>query len=125
MGSNINDPLTRDEALALMTYAESPLAVSKAVIRDVEYDVFTHAPNDLRDFFTYSNTHFGEDEFLVYEDERWTFGEVHRKPVALTKSLIGLGVEPGDRVAISMRNYPEYVLVDWAALLLMQNMTLV
>jgi long-chain acyl-CoA synthetase len=109
-------PLTRDDALALMTCSESPLAVSKAVVRGVEYDVFTHAPNDMRDFFSYSNTHFKDWEFLIYEDERWTFGEVQRKAVALAKSLIELGVEPGDRVAISMRNYPEYVFAVEAIL---------
>ena len=67
-------------------------------------------------FFTFSNTHFKEREFLVYKDERLTFGEVHRKAVALSKSLIDLGVQPGDRVAISMRNYPEYILAVEAIL---------
>ena len=99
-----------------MSCNESPLAVSKVVVREIEYDVFTHAPKDLRDFFNYSNKHFKEEEFLIYEDERWTFGEVQRKSVALAKSLIQLGVKPGDRIAISMRNYPEYVLAMEAIL---------
>ena len=110
MDSVPHGPLTRDEALALMTCAESPLAVSKAVIGDVEYDVFTHAPNNLRDLFNLSNEHFKEREFLIFEEERLTYGEVHKKSVALAHSLFKLGVEPGDRVAISMRNYPEYAI---------------
>ena len=100
--------LTLADALALITGPESPLRVSKALIRGVEYDVFTHAPNDMRDFFSFSNAHFKEREFLIYEDERLTFGQVQRRAVALAKSLINLGISPGDRVAISMRNYPEY-----------------
>jgi acyl-CoA synthetase (AMP-forming)/AMP-acid ligase II len=116
MNSDPNTPLTRAEVIALMTKQESPLALSQASIDGVEYDVFTHAPNDMRDFFNFSNTHFGDDEFLIYEDERWTFREVQRKSVALAKSLINLGINPGDRVAISMRNYPEYVLAVEAIL---------
>jgi len=116
MNSVPHSPLTREDALALMTCQNSPLVVSKAIIRGIELDVFTHAPNDMRDFFTFSNEHFKESEFLVYEGERLTYGEVHRKAVALSKSLVNLGVEPGDRVSISMRNYPEYVIAMEAIL---------
>ncbi len=103
-----NGPLTRDDAIALLKSGDSPFATSTKSIRGVEYEVFTHAPNDLRDFFTFSNTHFAEREFLVFGDERMTFGEVHKQSVAMAKSLQDLGVLPGDRVAIAMRNYPEY-----------------
>jgi len=109
-------PLTRDDALELMRGDTSPLAVSSETIRGVEYEVFTHVYNDLRDIFTFSNTHYAEREFLIYGDERLTFGEVHRKSVALAHSLQSLRVQPGDRVAISMRNYPEYCLAIEAIL---------
>ena len=101
-------PLTRDDAIAFLKSGDSPFATSTKSIRGVEYDVFTYAQNDLREFFTFSNTHFAEREFLVYGDERLTFGEVHKQSVAMAKSLQDLGVQPGDRVAIAMRNYPEY-----------------
>ncbi|MBC9890122.1 MAG: hypothetical protein F7B06_09815, partial [Opitutae bacterium] len=78
--------LTPSDALALITGPDSPLTVSKALIRGDEYDVFTHAPNDMRDFFSFSNAHFKEREFLIYEDERLTFGEVQRRAVSLAKS---------------------------------------
>ena len=109
-------PLTRDEAIALLKSGDSPLATSTKSIRGVTYDVFTHAPNDLRDFFTFSNKHFAEREFLVYGDERMTFGEVHERVIALCKSLRARGVQPGDRVAIAMRNYPEYCVAVEAIL---------
>ncbi|MCH8333321.1 acyl--CoA ligase, partial [Candidatus Sumerlaeota bacterium] len=109
-------PLTRDEAIALLKSGDSPLATSTKSIRGVQYDVFTHAPNDLRDFFTFSNKHFAEREFLVYGDERMTFGEVHERAIALCKSLRARGVQPGDRVAIAMRNYPEYCVAVEAIL---------
>ncbi len=110
MESISNTPLTQDEAIALITDPESPLHVSHAEIRGIEYKVFTHAPNDLRDFFRFSNEHFSDREFLIFREERSTYGEIHRKSVALAHSLIQIGIKPGDRVAISMRNYPEYVV---------------
>ena len=47
-------PLTRDDAIALMTSVDSPFAIATESIGGVEYDVFARAPNDLRDFFTFS-----------------------------------------------------------------------
>jgi len=94
-----NAPLPRDEVIARLSADNSPFATSLKSIRGVEFQVFTHAPTDLRDFFTFSNTHYPEREFLIYGEQRLTFGDVHRKSVALFKSPQRLGVEPGDRVA--------------------------
>lgn len=110
MSTHPSGPLTRDEAIALLKSNGSPLAISRESIRGVEFDVFTHAPNDLRDIFTFSNRHFADREFLIYEDECLTFGEVHARVIALCTSLKDCGVQSGDRVAIAMRNYPEYCI---------------
>src|SRR5690606_39015380 len=49
--------------------------------------------------------------FLVYEDERWTFGDVMAHADALSAFLLNrCDVSRGDRVAIGMRNYPEWVI---------------
>jgi long-chain acyl-CoA synthetase len=54
---------------------------------------------------------FGDEIFLVYEDERWSFAETAAKVDALGAALVTrYGVRPGDRVAIAMRNYPEWVV---------------
>lgn len=108
--------MTRDEALAFLLAEDSPFALKKETIRGVEFDVYKNASRDMRDYFTFSNTHFADDEFLVYGNERQTFGEVHRQAVALCKELQGLGLQPGDRVAIAMRNYPEYCVAVEAIL---------
>ena len=109
-------PLTRDDAIALLTSPGSLFETSSKVIRGIEFDVFTNAPNDMRDYFVVSNAHFADNEFLIYEDERLTYGEVHQKTIALCHALQDLGVQPGDRVAVSMRNYPEYCLAVEAIL---------
>ncbi len=108
MTSTLDAAMTRDDALALLKSDKSPFATSTATVRGVEFDVFKHAQNDMREFFTFSNTHFADREFLINGDERLTFGDVHKQSVAVAKSLLDLGVQPGDRLAIAMRNYPEY-----------------
>ena len=68
------------------------------------------SPNSLRDLFDTARAR-GDDTFLVYEDERWSFAEVMARVDALGALLVETyGVRQGDRVAIGMRNYPEWVV---------------
>ena len=81
-----NGPLTRDEAISLMKSGDSPFATTTTTIRGTEFEVFANAPGDMREFFNYSNEHFPDNEFLIYGDERLTYGEVHRKSIILSKA---------------------------------------
>ncbi len=70
--------------------------------------VYANAPASLRDLYRSS---ISDRTFLVFEDERLTFAEVHERAALLARGLVvDLGVRPGDRVAISMRNFPEWML---------------
>ena len=51
---------------------------------------------------------------MVYRDQRWTFGQMQERVWALAASLAHLGVEPGDRVAVLMPNWPEWVMTFFA-----------
>ncbi len=74
-----------------------------------------HCPPSLRSILELSRLH-GDKDFLVYEDERITFEEHFRKVAQLAgKMQERFGVAKGDRVAIVMRNLPEWVLSFWAA----------
>ncbi len=54
-------------------------------------------------------------EYLVYEDERMTYGEARARVLQVANALINdFGVQPGDSVGLAMRNYPEWVLSWWA-----------
>lgn len=75
---------------------------------------FATAPSDMRVLWELTAGR-GDDTYLVYEDERYTYAEVH----ALVRSLAhrlrhDYGVTSGDRVALAMRNYPEWVIGYWA-----------
>jgi acyl-CoA synthetase (AMP-forming)/AMP-acid ligase II len=55
-----------------------------------------------------------EKDYLVYEDERYTYADVHAQVRKLAAHLHSVGVGSGARVAIAMRNYPEWVVGYWA-----------
>jgi len=73
-----------------------------------------NAPPSLRAVLDMSLSH-GEATFLVYEDERTTFAEHYRIACTLARRLRDeFGIAPGDRVAIAMRNLPEWIMAFWA-----------
>jgi fatty-acyl-CoA synthase len=53
--------------------------------------------------------------FLHYNDRRLTYGQLHRQSAALAAALHELGVERGDRIAIDLPNWPEFVVAMFAA----------
>lgn len=77
------------------------------------YRVFRNAPRNLRDFYREAVARHAEAVFLVYQEERYALGEGWAIAERVAAGLSRLGVKPGDRVAIAMRNYPEWA---WAFL---------
>jgi long-chain acyl-CoA synthetase len=86
-------------------------------IRGVPTRTWKNAPPSLRSVIDMSLAH-GDATFLVYEDERTTFAEHYRIACTLAHRLRStFGIAQGDRVAIIMRNLPEWVIAFWAATL--------
>ncbi|MDQ1397431.1 MAG: steroid-24-oyl-CoA synthetase [Acidimicrobiaceae bacterium] len=105
-----NMALSYQEAAALVTAPGERFETTQLDVRGVTYTAFRNAPASLRDLFDTARGR-GEETFLVYEDERWSFAEVMRHVDALGSLLVErYGVGKGDRVAIGMRNYPEWVI---------------
>ena len=69
--------------------------------------VYKNAPASLREVLM-STRRIGERPFLIYEDEVTTYGQHFGQVAALAQRLRAAGVGKGDRVAIGMRNYPEW-----------------
>ncbi len=83
-------------------------------VRGVPMRVFEQGPADMRAVWEMATFH-GDKDYIVYEDERYTFTETAALVRALAHHLVtDHGVERGDRVAIAMRNYPEWVISYWA-----------
>lgn len=103
-------PISYEDAVSQVTAAGSRFELTTDVRSGVEQRLFKLAPPSLRELFASARAR-GDATFLVYEDERWSFAEVMRHVDALGALLVErYGVRKGDRVAIGMRNYPEWVI---------------
>ena len=102
------------QAHALMTQPGSPLEMEELVIRGVKTRVWKNAPPSLRAVAEGARA-FGGKIFLVHEDERVSFDAFLRAVSALAHELVAQGVGKGDRVAIVMRNIPEWPVAFYAA----------
>lgn len=96
-----------------LTAPGQPFEVQPVTVRGVDLRAYVNAPPSLREVWLASAGH-GDADYLVYNDERITYREAHRQAAALAARLSALGVSPGDRVAIAMRNYPEWMIAYWA-----------
>ncbi|MCC6640059.1 MAG: acyl--CoA ligase [Deltaproteobacteria bacterium] len=98
------------EALSVVTGPGGMFEVIDAEVSGQKLKVFKNAPPSLRALFDGARGR-GDTTFLVYEDERWSFGDVMTRVDALGAALVThYGIRAGDRVAIAMRNYPEWVV---------------
>jgi len=102
------------QAHAILTGPGMPTEVAEAEIRGIRTKVWKNLPPSLRSIVEMSRAH-GERIFLVYEDERVSFEAFHRAVAALAAELAAQGVAKGDRVAVIMRNIPEWVVAFYAA----------
>jgi long-chain acyl-CoA synthetase len=102
--------LCYEDAAAAVTAPGERFEIDVIDVDGVPTKVFKHAPPSLREVFATARGR-PDETFLVYEDERWTFPEVMQHVDALAALLVDhYGVRPGDRVAVGMRNYPEWVI---------------
>lgn len=74
-----------------------------------------NAPTDLRQVYLNGRS-FGAREFLVHEGERATYADFGRAVAVLANRLVADGVRKGDRVALVMRNLPEWPVAFFAAI---------
>ncbi|MHB8246303.1 MAG: class I adenylate-forming enzyme family protein [Acidimicrobiales bacterium] len=108
-------PLTLPEATEQLIAPGQMFEVSEEIVDGVPAKVWKNCPPSLRSILELSRS-YGDKTFLVYEDERLTFEEHFVEAAAFGHALseqYGVGV--GDRVAIAMRNFPEWVIAFWGA----------
>ncbi len=105
-----------EQAHALMTQKGTLLEMGEAEVRGVKMKVWSAAPPNLHAIFALCAP-FAARDHLVHEDERASIGATRAAAARLAQRLIGDGVRPGDRVAIVMRNLPEWPVAFWAGVL--------
>lgn len=99
-----------NESLQQLTGAGAPWEISTNTIDGIEYKFYPQAPKTLVELLDAGRAH-GDKEFLNYEGERLSFAQYFAKADALALQLQNkFDIKAGDRVAIAMRNYPEWMI---------------
>ncbi|MCW2540368.1 MAG: AMP-dependent synthetase and ligase [Frankiales bacterium] len=105
---------TRDEAIAQLTAPGAPFELSVQDIRGAKMKAYAVAPFTFADMLRASRQ-YGDKDWFIYQDERYSFEQNYRIASGLAHELINTyGIKKGDRVAIALRNYPEFVFLFWA-----------
>ena len=106
------------DAYEKLTAPGAPFEMEEALVRGVPMRVYKNAPPNLRAVFEAGRA-WGARDCIVYEDERVSFEDHYRAVATFARVLASrYGVEKGDRVAIAMRNFPEWSVVFWATAIL-------
>lgn len=101
------------ETIDELTAPEKRFAIREVEVRGQRLREWLHAPPTLRDLWLGSAAH-GSKDYLVYEGQRISYSQAHEIVARLANYLSENGIGKGDRVAIAMRNYPEWMLCFWA-----------
>ena len=100
--------MSRVEAIAALTAPGAEFELERLESDGRVVRNFKRAPGSLRALYEATRSDL---PFLLYEDDRYTFAEAWQAASRIGHLLVrDAGIAKGDRVAIAMRNYPEWML---------------
>ena len=99
-----------------LTAPGAPFETVEIAVRGLPMKVWKHVPATAVEAFQRARAH-GAAEFLVYRGERVRYDGFCRASLAVAHLLAARGLKKGDRVALAMRNLPEWPVVFLGALL--------
>ncbi len=102
------------EAERILCVPGSPYEIETVTIDGIATRCWKNQPPNLAAVARMVRAGFGGSTFLVYEDERVTYEGWYRATAALAAELGRLGIGKGDRVALAMRNLPEWPVAFFA-----------
>jgi acyl-CoA synthetase (AMP-forming)/AMP-acid ligase II len=105
--------MTRDQVSAALCAPSMPFEMETVTIDGIPTRVWKNALPNLA-ALAESTKMFGEREFVVFDDERITYSAWFKAVATLGTALQEMGVRKGDRVALAMRNLPEWPVAFFA-----------
>ncbi len=106
------------EKTAQVTAADAFFEMEELTIDGHNYPVYKHAASTLTEVIQNGRNH-GDIDFMVYEGRRYTYTRFFEEVDALAATFQNdLGIGKGDRLAIAMRNNPEWAVAYVAATLI-------
>ena len=117
-GAILNWPaMSIADANAALAGPGSPLELQDSVVQGAATRIYKNAPPTLHSILKDAAANFPDRDYIVYQDERVTFSAMYKAACNLASTLQVLyGIKKGDRVAIIMRNYPQWPVAFYAAL---------
>jgi long-chain acyl-CoA synthetase len=112
----MSDFIHTREILMQLTGPEGEYPVAQKLINGINYPVFTTAAPNLPALFQICLQH-GDQDFVVCGDERISFQKTYFDACRIAHLLKARGINQGDRVAVAMRNRPEWVTAYMGALM--------
>ncbi|WP_174285817.1 class I adenylate-forming enzyme family protein [Sphingomonas bacterium] len=106
--------MSMDAARTALTAPGAKFEMETVAIRGVPTRVWKNAPPSLAWLATAARAH-GDRLFTILDDERVTYEANYRATAAFAEHLLSLDVRRGDRVALAMRNLPEWPVIFFAA----------
>ena len=99
-----------DAVFAALGAPGGQMAVGTLARGSTELPIIAVAPPALSQYFAHFCALHADRTYLVWGEERLSFGEVHAQASAVARDLIaGHGIARGDRVGIAMRNSPAWI----------------
>lgn len=109
---------TIDETNELFAASNSPFAWEVKTIGKRTVRCYRNTPPSLAQLWRTSAATFSNKEYIVYEGKRLSYADANERILRLASLFYENGVRKGDRVAIAMRNLPEWIITWWACHLL-------
>ncbi len=95
---------------AQLTAPGAPFELAEEIVDGRSVRVYRNAFRTLPELLSSARAH-GDKPFISYLGEAWTFDRFFAEVDAVAAQLRAWDVKPGDRVAIAMRNRPEWAVV--------------
>ncbi|MBV2234301.1 MAG: AMP-binding protein, partial [Sterolibacterium sp.] len=102
---------------AQLTAPDAPYALAEIQHDGRPYRIYQNAPVHLAQLIEQGRG-FGDKSFLVWQEQRLSYADFYRQVDALVPVLREqYAIRKGDRVAIAMRNRPEWMVAFAATIL--------
>ena len=100
-----------------LTQTGSPFEIVEVQVGGQRLRAYRNAPATLPELIDAARAH-GAKEYMAYQGERWSYDRFFAAVDALAGRLQAqVNIRPGDRIAIAMRNRPEWAVAFFAAAL--------
>ncbi len=104
----MTDGVSRDQALDALSGEGEDYELLEGSIFGRPCRLFRNGPKTLRELY---EQNLSDETFIVYENERLSYRQTYKMAARVAHMMVSeYGISAGDRVAISMRNFPEWII---------------